>query len=91
VDHDRDAVILQERGILYGPDFIVNAGGLIHLAGLYLGLTPPELEAKIDDIESTTLRVFELAGQHDSTAHAAVALAEERIAGERSREETHAG
>ena len=91
VDHDRDAVTLQERGVLYGPDFIVNAGGLIHLAGLYLGLTPQQLEAKIDDIESTTLRIFELAGGHDSTAHAAVALADERIASERSREETHAG
>ncbi|MAB83888.1 MAG: hypothetical protein CMJ24_10720 [Phycisphaerae bacterium] len=91
VDHDREATVLQERGILYAPDFIVNAGGLIHLAGLYLGLTPAELQQKIDDIEGTTLNVFELASQHGSTAHAAVALAEQRIAGGRSREESHAG
>jgi leucine dehydrogenase len=91
VDHDHDAAALQDRGILYGPDFIVNAGGLIHLAGLYLGLTPEELLAKIDDIESTTLNVFQLASEHGSTAHAAIALAEARIAGGRSREETHAG
>jgi len=91
VDHDLDAVKLQDRGILYGPDFIVNAGGLIHLAGLYLGLTPVELQAKIDDIESTTLNVFKTASEHGSTAHAAVALAEQRIANGRSREETHAG
>ena len=76
VDHDHDATALQDRGILYGPDFIVNAGGLIHLAGLYLGLTPEELQAKIDDIESTTLNIFQLASEHGSTAHAAIALAE---------------
>jgi leucine dehydrogenase len=28
-----DAERLAERGILYAPDYIVNAGGMIHLAG----------------------------------------------------------
>ena len=28
---------VKKAGVLYGPDFIVNAGGLIRLAGLYIG------------------------------------------------------
>ena len=28
-----DARLLRDRGILYAPDFVINAGGVIHLAG----------------------------------------------------------
>ena len=48
---DEDAVALRNQGILYAPDVIANAGGLIHLAGLYLGMTETELDQKVDEIE----------------------------------------
>ena len=45
---------LKQRGILYGPDFIVNAGGVIRLAGLYLGMTEAALDKKIEQIDRLT-------------------------------------
>ena len=94
-DPDEDAVILKSRGILYVPDFIANAGGVIHLAGLYVGYPEKQLAQKIADIESTALQVFKDADQHTSTHAAAVALGDRRIAEGadkgRRREEMAAG
>ena len=89
-DPDADAQRLEDRKILYAPDFIVNAGGLIHLAGLYLGYTIPQLEAMIARIEDTTTTVFELASEHPTTGHAALALARQRVDAGTPREQIHA-
>ena len=89
-DPDRDARRLKDRDILYAPDFIVNAGGLIHLAGLYLGYTTPQLEAMIARIEDTTTSVFELASEHPTTGHAALALAKQRVEAGKPLEQIHA-
>jgi leucine dehydrogenase len=80
-DPDEDAVILQSRGIVYVPDFVANAGGVIHLAGLYLGYSKQQLAQKIADIEGTSLQVLGEAasGGARSTHAAAVALAQRRI------------
>jgi leucine dehydrogenase len=91
VNPDRDAQTLAERGIVYGPDFVVNAGGLIHLAGLYLGLTEADLLERNDAIECTTAHILEDA-DGGSTYAAAVALAQTRIAaGDPLQEQCHAG
>ncbi len=74
---DGDAIAA--RGILYSPDFIANAGGLIRLAGLYLGMTEGEIDQKIVDIEQTTTEVFALA-KNGSTGSAAIAFAKAKIA-----------
>ena len=80
-DPDEDAVILKGRGILYVPDFIANAGGVIHLAGLYLGYTNQQLAQKVADIEATALQVLADAESASITTHAAaVKLAERKIA-----------
>jgi leucine dehydrogenase len=79
-DPNEDAVILKSRGIVYVPDFIANAGGVIHLAGLYLGYSKQQLAAKIAEIEQTSLQVLRDAESGTSTHAAAVALAERRIA-----------
>nr|WP_245272390.1 hypothetical protein [Xanthobacter sp. 126] len=34
---EADAALLHERGILYVPDFVANAGGIIDVAAEYLG------------------------------------------------------
>ena len=74
---DGDAIA--RRGILYSPDFIANAGGLIRLAGLYLGMTEPEIDHKIVEIEHTTLEVLKQAAG-GSTGAAAIAFAKAKIA-----------
>jgi leucine dehydrogenase len=83
-DPDEDAVAIKNAGIIYAPDFVVNAGGLIHLAGTYLKMTPEELEAKNAAIEHTTTTVLREAESRPSTHAAAVNYAKARIAGNAS-------
>jgi len=77
-----DAERLRDAGILYAPDFVVNAGGVLSLAGLeVLGWTPEHLEERLRGIGDTLLRVFALAEEEGITTDAAARrLAEERIA-----------
>lgn len=78
---DADGAMLKQRGILYSPDFVANAGGLIRLAGLYLGLSEAQIDTKIEQIEATTLAIFDESRNAASTAAAAVAYAKRKIAG----------
>jgi glutamate dehydrogenase/leucine dehydrogenase len=79
VDPDRDGQLLKDKGTIYAPDFIANAGGLIRLAGLYLGLTEDEIENKVEKIEATTREVLADTRNHASAYDAAVAFALKRI------------
>ena len=79
-DPEEDAVALKTAGIVYGTDFVVNAGGLIHLAGMHLGMSDDELQRKNDDIFTTTQRILEKSETTSSAYAAAVEIAEERIA-----------
>jgi len=74
-------VDLKTAGIVYAPDFVVNAGGLIHLAGLHLGMTSEQLQQKNNEIFDTTVRILEDGEETTSTYAAAVGLAKRRIAG----------
>jgi leucine dehydrogenase len=89
-DPDEDAALLRNAGILYAPDFVVNAGGLIELAGIYLGMTRGELDEKNAQIEHTTAQILAQAETTTSTYAAAVAVARQRIAAGR-KEQVHAG
>lgn len=76
---------LAERGILYAPDFIANAGGLINVYGELHDLDGIQLEGLVDEIGDSLGRVFEIAEERSLTPLAAArGLALERI--ERSRE-----
>jgi leucine dehydrogenase len=57
---DADGERLARRGILYAPDFAVNAGGLIHVADELGpgGYDPGRVRAKVDGIRGTLARVF---------------------------------
>ncbi|MEE2912835.1 MAG: Glu/Leu/Phe/Val dehydrogenase dimerization domain-containing protein [Planctomycetota bacterium] len=89
-DPEEDAVALKNAGIVYGPDFVVNAGGLIHLAGIYLGLNDHTLQTKNDEIFDTTTQVLGLGENTASTYAAAIEIAEQRISGGQETE-VHAG
>ncbi len=92
-DPDEDGVVLKNLGILYAPAHIANAGGLIHLSGIYLGMSAEERNRKIADIETTMSQVLQDAESMPSTYAAAIALAKRRIgAGLRApKERVHAG
>ena len=79
VNPDRDGQLLKEKGTIYAPDFIANAGGLIRLAGLYIGLTEDEIDKKVERIEQTTLEVLSDTRNYASGYDAAVAFARKRI------------
>jgi leucine dehydrogenase len=86
LDPQTDGPRLKARGILYSPDFVANAGGLIRLAGLYLGLTEAQIDRKVSDIEETTASVFREGESMESMHVAAVALAKRKIeAGRKSK------
>ena len=78
---ERDADRLRAAGILYAPDFVINAGGVLSLAGLEtLGWTGDELERRLHDIGDTLRQVFSAAEEAGvSTDAAARRLAEDRI------------
>jgi leucine dehydrogenase len=73
--------LLAERGILYAPDYVVNAGGVISIVALeQLGWSRDALDAALAGIGDTLRLVFERAGADGtSTAAAAEALAAERL------------
>ena len=76
-----DADRIADRDILYAPDFVVNAGGLINVAEELRGYTTEKAAARIDRIYENTLRVLEVSRERGVTPNvAAVDLAEERIA-----------
>ena len=57
----------------------MNAGGLIRLAGLYIGLSEQQINEKIRHIESTTAVVLRDAQNMPSAYEAGVAYAKSRI------------
>ncbi len=75
-DHAAD---LKRRGIVYCPDFINNAGGVIRLGGLYIGMSEAEINAKIERIEPRLIEILKNAESMESTYHAALEYARERI------------
>lgn len=83
--------LLRERGVLYAPDFVINGGGIINVAGeiraLQLGeaFDPAWVEAKLDRLMETLEEVLDRAQAERRTPHeVAVAIAKARIAAARA-------
>lgn len=78
----RHGDLLQQRGILYAPDYAANAGGVINgCCREMLGWDVPRTLAKIDAIYDTLLKIFAMAEREKiPTYQAADRLAEERFA-----------
>lgn len=77
-----DVARLKERGILYAPDYAVNAGGAIGLLGMEtMGWSHADAEREVAARISRTLQeIFRLAGDRDvTTDEAARVMAEARL------------
>jgi leucine dehydrogenase len=72
---------LEQKGILYAPDYVINAGGLINVNSELMHWSAERALRKAAEIHDTMLRVFEL-GKTEKvpTYKAADLLAERRIA-----------
>jgi leucine dehydrogenase len=77
------AEMLHARGILYAPDYVINAGGAIAIVGLeQLGWSKSERDTALARIGETLQAIYERADARGiSTAAAADLLAEERLHG----------
>ena len=81
--HDEDAKLLADHDILYAPDYVVNAGGIINIFGeLDEGGWDEEVaHRRSDGIADTLQEVFDLAASESiTTEDAAERIAEERMA-----------
>jgi len=75
-----DAKAVQERNILYAPDYVINAGGLINVYSELADWTTDRSKRKAGEIYQTLLEVFELAREEKlTTADAADRTAQRRI------------
>lgn len=76
-----DGVRLAERDVLFAPDYVVNAGGVINIAEEPHGYDRGRALDRIAGIATTLDRVFDLAEREGSTPEqAADRLAERRLA-----------
>lgn len=66
------AEALHARGILYAPDYVVNAGGAIALPMLHRGAREGEVRIRVEGIGETLAAIFaEAAERGESPVHAA--------------------
>lgn len=73
--------LLEEHGILYTPDYVVNAGGVIQVADEIEGFNFERAKLRATGIFETTRRILQLAGDEGvPPAVAADRLAERRMA-----------
>jgi leucine dehydrogenase len=81
-----DAVALRDAEILYAPDYVINAGGVIHLAGYErFGWDDAAVAARLAGIGEVLTGVFEVAKNEGiTTAEAADRLAHDRLSAGRS-------
>lgn len=78
----RHGDVLAGRGILYVPDYVANAGGVIAGMGDLRGEDPAVTAGRVDGIGDTVLAVLRMAEERGITPErAADRLAEERLAG----------
>ena len=76
-----DADRLGDAGILYAPDFVVNAGGIINIAAEQGGYDIDKAAHMVDAIHDNLTEIFDLADRLGvGTERAATQVAENRIA-----------
>lgn len=72
--------LLHERGILYVPDYVINAGGVINIAEEFKGYNRERAMKKVEKIYQNVAQVIEIAKRDRlPTFKAADSMAEERI------------
>ncbi|MDQ0224976.1 branched-chain amino acid dehydrogenase [Metabacillus niabensis] len=77
----RHGEILHQKGIIYAPDYVINAGGVINVADELYGYNRERALKKVENIYNNIESVIEISKRDQiPTSLAADRLAEERIA-----------
>jgi leucine dehydrogenase len=88
----RHGEALAERGILYAPDYVINAGGLINVADELEGYNERRATKRVTRIEERIRSIIRISKRDGvPTNVAADTLALERIAAISSMERLHTG
>ncbi len=79
-DENKHAKMLADRQIIYAPDFLINAGGLINVYSEIAKYDRAESLRRTENIYDTTLDILVRAEKEGITTHqAALIIAQERI------------
>jgi leucine dehydrogenase len=82
LETDQDGEALVDKGIMYAPDYVVNAGGIINVAAEYLGETTAQVEHRLDEIAARLTLIMTRASSENLPAHrVADEMAQQLIAG----------
>lgn len=77
---DRHGEILHEKGIIYAPDYVINAGGVINVAAELETYNRDNVMKKVDGIYDTLDKIFNLSKEKNIPTYlAADHIAMERI------------
>lgn len=81
LDDERDGQALHDRGILYAPDFVVNAGGIINIAVEKEATYDPDRARRLtENIHQTVMDIFSACESESLLPQqAAIRLAERRL------------
>ncbi|MGA0042327.1 MAG: Glu/Leu/Phe/Val dehydrogenase dimerization domain-containing protein [Flavobacteriaceae bacterium] len=80
-DAKKHGEMLKSRGIIYAPDFLINAGGIINVFAELEGYGRQEIMNKTKNIYHTTTKILERSRDENITPNeAAMKMANERIA-----------
>jgi leucine dehydrogenase len=92
LDVDTTGHMLHERGIIYAPDYVINAGGLINVSEELGGYNPERARKRVKKIFDNLTTVFDRADRENIPPHeAAQAVALERIASVRPIADVYTG
>jgi len=82
LEKPEDAKALMKRGILYAPDYIINAGGAIQVADELYGYNPDRAKRKVENIPVLLKEVFRISREEGvDTETAAGRMVERRLQG----------
>lgn len=86
---EKHGPMLIEKGIVYAPDFLINAGGLINVSAELDGYNYDRVMGQVEQIYDRTLEIYALSDEEEMhTQSAAMTIAKRRlevIAGVKSR------
>lgn len=78
LDENRHGLTLKEKNILYAPDYLINAGGLMNVSIEFEGWSDDKSRRMIDTIYDTSLKVFETSDKEGISCNQAADLVAER-------------
>ncbi|WP_112181262.1 MULTISPECIES: Glu/Leu/Phe/Val dehydrogenase [Paraliobacillus] len=89
LESEKHGDLLHQKGILYAPDFVINAGGVINIADELSGYNRERAMKRVDKIYDNLETVFAISKRDNIPTYvAAERMAEERIASLRNSRST---